>query len=143
MQRTSPVFQNRWNGERRIQAVNMPVEWTNAARNDGSHICGGFLTPMADYCLSLIALLEEVWHLFIAILSLCRLESSNLFVLAVGTSPDALKAGLQFLGEAEGTRNALLQVGKRNSKDTLERRHSRWVFLIQALIAEPLIREMV
>jgi hypothetical protein len=69
MQRTSPVFQNRWNGERRIQAVNMPVEWTNAARNDGSHICGGFLTPMADYCLSLIALLEEVWHLFIAILS--------------------------------------------------------------------------
>ena len=46
----------------------MPVEWTDAARNDGSHIRSGLLAAMTDHCLPFIALLEKVWQFFIAIL---------------------------------------------------------------------------
>lgn len=91
----------------------MPVEWADAARNDGSHVRSGLLTAVADYCLPFITLLEEVWQLFVAILppetfvntprfilptskrySLCCLGSSDFFVIAIGGSFNTLKAGL-------------------------------------------------
>jgi hypothetical protein len=121
----------------------VPVEGTNATRNDGSNICGRLLTAVADHSLSFIALLEKVRQLFVAILPLGRFDGGDFFILAIGTSLDAFKAGLQFLREAECARNALLQIDEGSGKHTLVRGHARWVSLVQALIAKPLVGKMV
>jgi hypothetical protein len=91
----------------------VPVERADAARNNGSHVRSGLLTAVADYCLPIITLLEKVRQLFVTILppevfvstneiislankchSLSGLGSSDFLVIAVGSSFDALKAGL-------------------------------------------------
>lgn len=57
---TAPSLENRWHGERRIQTVNVPIKRAHAARDDGPDLSCWLLAGMAQYGLSVFALLEEI-----------------------------------------------------------------------------------
>jgi hypothetical protein len=68
MKRASPVLENWGDGQRRVQAINMPVTRADAARDDGPDICRGLLAAVAEHRLSIVSLPEEVRYFFVAIL---------------------------------------------------------------------------
>jgi hypothetical protein len=57
---TAPSLENRWHGQRRIQAVNVPIEGAYAARDDGPDVRCRLLAAMAQDRLAVFSLLEEV-----------------------------------------------------------------------------------
>lgn len=63
---TSPSLQDGGHGQWGVEAVNVPMEWTGAARDDGSNLSGWFLTGVAEHSFSVFTLLEEIRQLIIA-----------------------------------------------------------------------------
>ena len=66
--RALPCLEDRGNGKRRVEAVQVPVKRTSAAGDDGPHIGGRCLAVVAKHGVAILALFEEVGNFLVAIL---------------------------------------------------------------------------
>jgi hypothetical protein len=69
VRRAAPGLENGWDGQGGIKTINVPVERTEAAGNDGSDLGSGLLAVVAQHGLAILALFEKVRHLFVAALT--------------------------------------------------------------------------
>src|SRR5699024_11158451 len=75
--------------------------------------------------------------------SLCRPVDDRVLVVAVGAGLDALEAVLHALGQAKGARNALLEVVEGAGKDALVHGDARREAPDEALVAVPLVGQVL
>lgn len=65
--RAPPRLEDGGQGQGRVEAIDVPVKGARAARDDGSYLRGRLLAAVAEHGLAILALLEEVWQLVVAV----------------------------------------------------------------------------